>query len=228
MEARSGLAERLLVGVESVFGSGEFRVDERLCVEEVRQRGDQAVSTARISVRLDDDFDSEEARRRYRPDLRLAIMTDGADVNERRMLFEGYPPVQSIAGTGGSGMRTRVTSSRQNTSSSGLAMMPRRRSMGGGCVRGPSRTAWPPTPQSFAGQSALMTALPCVFNPDGVPNQAAAPMTAQGAGSTARPVHLFTWDNARAVKWTYATALRYLIWFTCPGRGRCSRAMCSR
>ena len=51
MRSRSQGAERLLVGVETAYGSGDYRVDERLRVEEVWQRSDRVFSTATISVR---------------------------------------------------------------------------------------------------------------------------------------------------------------------------------
>lgn len=219
MQVRSGQAERLLAGVETSLGSGEFRVDERLRVEEVRQRGDQAISTARIAVLIDDDFDSEEARRRYRPDLRLVIMTDEPDASRRRMLFEGYPPAQTARWDGRFGQEEEsyvfeAEHVFERLSCDREGMIYGRRMRNGAIEDGLVGD-----PAAFAGQSALMTALPCVFNPDGVPNRAEAPLMVQAAGGVERPIHLFTWDDPRAIKWTYATVLRYLIWFYLPRYG---------
>lgn len=219
MQTRSERAERLLVAVESAVSSGEFRVDERLRVEEVRQRSDQAVSAARISVRLDDDFDSEEARRRYHPDLRIAVMTDEADPTRRRILFEGYPPVQTTRWDGRIGREEetyyfdaehvceRLTRSRDSL-------------IYGRHVRtGAIDDGLASAPADFADKSGLITALPCIFNPDGVPNRSAPPLTISSPAGTPRSVHLFTYDGGRAKKWTFATALRYLLHFYLPKEG---------
>jgi hypothetical protein len=202
------------VGVETAVGSGEFRVDERLRVEEVRQHSDQAISTARVEVRLDDAFDSEEARRRYHPDLRIAIMTDEADASGRRMLFEGFAPVlisrwDGRIGRAGESFAFEAEHVFERLSRSRDSLVYGRRVRTGAIDDGLLST-----PADFAGQSELVTALPCIFNPDGRPNRAAAPLIVKSPAGEARSVHAFTWDGGRrASKWTCATALRYLLWF---------------
>jgi len=214
LRTRSELVERLLVGVETACGSGDFRVDGRLRVEEVCQRCDRAISSAIISVRIDNDFDSQEARRRYYPDCRIIVTTDETDSAERQILFEGYVPVQSSQWDGRIGkeeecyvFRAEHVFERLTRDRSALIYGRRVRNgaIDDGLIINPS---------GFAGDSVLMTASPCVFNPDGLANRAPTPLTVQSPAGDSRSVHIFTWDtDASAVKWTYATILRYLVWF---------------
>ncbi len=213
MRFRSEPAERLLAAFETAYGSGRFEVDERLRVEEVFQRSDQVISSATFAVRLDDMFDAEEARRRYHPDRRVAVMTDAADPTRREFLFEGYPPVQSTRWDGRVGREDecyvfeaehvfeRLQRARES-------LIYGRRMRNGRIEDGLSSE-----PEIYAGQSVLMTALPCVFNPDGVGNRAVVPLVVASPNGGSRAVHVFTSDEGRGIKWTYATALRYLIWF---------------
>jgi len=213
MQSRSERGERLLVSVETAPGSGDFRVDERLRAEEVWQRSDQAISTAEISVRIDDAFDSEEARRRYHPDCRIVVMTDEPGPAQREMLFEGYPPVQSTRWDGRIGREEeRYVFEAEHV----FERLSRDREawVYGRYVRnGEIEDGLASDPEAYADKSALMTALPCVFNPDGVANRAAVPLTVSTAAGELRSVHIFTWETELAVKWTYATVLRYLVWF---------------
>jgi len=213
MRSRSQPAERLLVGVETAYGSGQFQVDERLGVEEVRQRSDQAISTATISVRVDDDFDSAEARRRYHPDRRLEVTTDEADPSDREVLFEGYPPVQSSRWDGRIGREEERYVFEAEHVFERLSRAREALVYGRYVRNGEIENGLQSDPARYVDQSVLMTALPCVFNPDGVANQAQVPLTVQPPGGGSRWVHLFTWEGGQAVKWTYATALRYLVWF---------------
>jgi len=213
MQSRSERAERLLAGVETSPGSGDFRVDERLCVEDVWQRCDQAISMAKISVRIDDAFDAEEARRRYHPDCRIVVMTDETDVTKREILFEGYPPVQS---TRWDGRIDREEERYVFEAEHVFERLSRDREawVYGRHVRnGEIEDGLVSDPQVYADKSVLMTALPCMFNPDGVANRAVAPLTVRAPSGESRFVHLFTWDDAQATRWTYGTALRYLVWF---------------
>lgn len=58
----------------------------------------------------------------------------------------------------------------------------------------------------------LVPGFPCVFNPGGKANCAAAPITATLAGEQVS-LHVFTHDNdPDAVPWTYARMLRYLVY----------------
>jgi len=213
MQSRSQRGERLLVGVETAPGSGDFRVDERLRAEEVWQRCDQAISTAEISVRIDDAFDSEEARRRHHPDCRIVVMTDEPDPVQREMLFEGYPPVQSTRWDGRIGREEeRYVFEAEHV----FERLSRDREawVYGRYVRnGEIEDGLTSDPDVYADKSALMTALPCVFNPDGAANRSETPLTVRSPSGESRSVHLFTWETELAVKWTYATALRYLVWF---------------
>jgi len=213
MQSRSERAERLLVAVETSPGSSDFRVDERLRAEEVWQRCDSALTTARIAVRLDDAFDSEEARRRYHPDCRLIVTTADGDPSTREVLFEGYAPVQSARWDGRIGREEEcyVFEAEHVTErlARGLDSL-----IYGRCVRnGRIEEGLSEQPEAYAGSSVLMTALPCVFNPDGVGNRAADPLIVVGPAGDARAVHLFGDDDGTGAKWTFATALRYLVWF---------------
>ncbi|MHC4445642.1 MAG: hypothetical protein ACYTBZ_01520 [Planctomycetota bacterium] len=214
MRSRSETVERLLVGVETAYGSGDFQVDDRLRVEEICQCSDRAISSATISVGIDDDFDSEEVRRRYQPDRRILVMTDESDVQDREFLFEGYVPVQWSRWDGridkeeeryvfaGEHVFERLARDRE-------ALIYGRRVRNGAIEDGLSADA-----DKFADKSVLMTALPCVFNPDGMPNRAQTPLTVECGNDESKSVHLFTWDGAStAQKWNYATILRYLVWF---------------
>ena len=100
---RSGQAETVVASLETSPGSGVFVVDDRLRVEEVNLRSDDAISTARLSVRLDQNFDTAAARARYQPDLRIVVRTNAANPDDRVVLFEGYPPVQRARWHGGPG-----------------------------------------------------------------------------------------------------------------------------
>ncbi len=213
MRLRSEPAERLLAAVETVYGSGQFEVDERLRVEEVFQQADQAISSAVFSVRMDDTFDAEEARRRYHPDRRVAVVTDAAEVARREFLFEGYPPVQSTRWDGRVGREEECyvfeaehVFERLQRARESLIFGRRMRS-------GQIEDGLLVEPEHYADRSVLITALPCVFNPDGVGNRAEAPLVVASPTGESRAVHVFTWDDGRRIKWTYATALRYLIWF---------------
>ncbi len=214
IRSRSELAERLLVGLETAFGSGDFRVDERLRVEEVWQRSDRAISSARISVRLEDDFDSEEARRRFHPDRRLVVMTDEADFSRRSVLFEGYPPRQSSRWDGRIGEESEEYVFEAEHVFERLSRA-RESSIYGRQVRnGAIEDGLLADPAKFEGSSTLITALPCVFNPDGVANRAEVPLTVKSPAGQARTVHIFAAEGTPfAAKWTFATALRYLVWF---------------
>ncbi len=214
MRSRSQRAERLLVGVETAYGSGEYQVDERLRVEEVRQRSDRVFSTATISVRIDDEFDSQEARRRYHPDCRIVVMTDEPLASSREILFEGYPPVQSSRWDGRIGREDeRYVFDAEHV----LERLSRAReamAYGRYVRNGAIEDGLASDPDAYADKSVLVTALPCTFNPDGAGNRAETPLTVLSPAGESRSVHLFTWeDEFNAEKWTYATALRYLIWF---------------
>ena len=58
---RSRETALLVAALESSPGSGVYEIDERLRVEEVSLGNDQEISTARLSVRLDESFDTAAA-----------------------------------------------------------------------------------------------------------------------------------------------------------------------
>lgn len=219
MQSRSERAERLIVAVETSHGSGEFRLDPRLRAEEVWQRCDAAISRASISVRLDDEMDAEEVRRVYHPDRRLIVTTERADPLERDILFEGYPPVQISRWDGRVGregeeylFEAEHVWARYNRSPSAWIYG---RQMRTGAIE----DGLVVDPAAYAACAERVTALPCIFNPDGVPNRAVAPLLVTGPDGESRAVHIFAPDGGGAVRWTYATALRYLVGFYLCRRG---------
>ena len=95
---RSRRTEHLVAALETSPGSGVFAVDERLSVEAVTLGSDADISTAEVSVRLDETFDTAAARGRYGSDLRIVVRTAEAESGDRVALFEGYPPIQEARG----------------------------------------------------------------------------------------------------------------------------------
>lgn len=214
MRSRSENAQRLLVSLETAPGSGEFELDPRLRVEEVRQRADRAISSARLSLQIDDEMDCEEARRRYHPERRILVATGEADPASRALLFEGYPPRQSWRWDGRVGGECEEYIFEAEHVLERLTRAPEAMVYGRRVRTGAIEDGLQTEPAAYAGRSALMTALPCVFNPDGVANRAAAPLTVTAPDGQDRAIHIFTWDgDPEAAKWTYGTALRYLVWF---------------
>lgn len=213
MQERSEACERLVVAMETSHGSGEFRVDPRLRVEEVSQACGARIGSARVSVLLDDEMDGEEVRRLYHPDRRLIVTTEGPDPRAREILFEGFPPVQVCRWDGRIGregeqyvFEAEHVWGRYNRDRS--AWIYGRRMRNGAIEEGLVSD-----PAAFASQSALITAMPCVFNADGAANQAIEPLLVAAPDGGLRLVHVFAVEGQPAAKWTYATALRYLVWF---------------
>ncbi|HSW46490.1 MAG TPA: hypothetical protein VLM89_13060 [Phycisphaerae bacterium] len=219
MRDRSERAERLLVAVETAPGSGDFRVDGRLCAEEVWQRSDRVLSTARILVRLDGAFDSEEARRRYHPDCRLVVTTADSDTTRREILFEGYPPVQSWRWDGRIGREEESYVFEAEHVMERLARGRASLVFGRRVRTGRIEDGLASDPEGYAGASDPITGLPCVFNPDGVGNRAEKPLTVRTRSGLPRRVHVFSTDDGMGVKWTFSAVLRYLIWFHLPSEG---------
>ncbi len=212
-------ADRLLVQVERFPGSGTFEVDGRLGVEAIRQRPVGRESTARVAVRLDDSFDGEEARRRYHPDRRVLITTGEGDEAARAVLFDGYPPVQSCGWDGRFGRdREWYAFDAEDV----LARLSRRAAgqVHGRRVRSLEIEAGlAADPARFASASAVVTALPCVFNPDGLGNKATTPLVVSDSAGVARRVAVFAWDGG-GEQWTCGEALRYLLWHHLPKEAR--------
>lgn len=214
MHDRSESAERIAVWVETSVGSGTFELDERLRADEVTLRSDMEMSTAKISVRLDDGFDAEDCRRRYRPDLRLLIGTDKTEKGTRDILFEGYPPVQEACWDGrrghgeesfgfvAEGVYERLSRARESQVF-GRAIL--REGMSYGLITDPAL---------WYRKVRRVAALPCIFNPDGVGNCSRVLLAVATPEGPSQWVPTFTYDgNAEAETWTYGRALRYLVWF---------------
>lgn len=213
MRSRSEPAEQMLVLVETAMGSSDYRVDPRLRVDEVRQRSDDALSRAVLSVQLDGEFDAEEARRAYDPDRRIVVTTVHPDAAQREVLFEGFPRVQRSRWDGRTGREADEYRLELEHVYERLSRAPESWVYGRHMRSGEIEDGLLTDPETYASRSVLLQALPCVFNPDGVGNRAVQPMQVRLADGVLRPVHLFTWDGGDAEPWTYATALRYLAWF---------------
>ena len=213
-EERSGLWQPLVVELEASPSSGVFRVDERAQVEEVALRSDDAVSSARVAVRLDDRFDAMAARNRYLPDCRVLIRTNESDAADRTMLFEGYPPLMEADWDGRPGRsRNHCTFTAEHVY--GRLARDRRCWIYGRRMRnGAIEDGLASEPSAWQDASVLITALPCIFNLDGEGNCASEPLTVEGPDGAARTIYIFTWDgDPDARRWTYLNALRYLLWF---------------
>ncbi|MCP4590802.1 MAG: hypothetical protein GY842_08655 [bacterium] len=204
----------LVAEFEAAPSSGVFRVDERLRVEEVIVGCDDRVSEARVAVRLDDQFDAVSARARYLPDCRVLIRTNEPDPTTRSMLFEGYPPLLEAEWDGRPGRsQNRCTFAAEHVY--GRMARERRCWIYGRRMRsGEIEDGLASSPEEWQSASVLVSALPCVFNLDGVANCAPTPLTVTGPGGAPRELHIFTSDNdPQAQPWTYLNALRYLCWF---------------
>lgn len=218
--ARSEYAESLVVEVETSPGSDAYTVDGRLRVEDVQLAADADISSAVVSVQLDDAFDARDARDRYHPDLRLFIRTNAVEPAQATPLFVGYVSRQTAQWDG---RVARDADTYCFTAEHAYGRMRRER----GCqvfgrrVRSLAiERGLQDDPAGYAGQSEVVTALPCVFNAGRRPNCSAVPLTVAAPDGTAHAVHVFTYDDdPAAIPWTYATALRYLAWFHVPRPG---------
>ncbi len=217
---RSRDTELLVGALETSPGSGVFEVDDRLRVEEVSLGTDAEISTARMSVRLDDEFDTADARARYAPDLRVIARTDEADASRNVVLFDGYPPVQEARWRGGPGRGEEsygfvATHVYERLSRERAAWIFGRRMRSGAIADGLVAD-----PVRWGGRSVLVEALPCVFNLDGAANCSATPLTVTSPDGSPRSIRVFTYDDdPSGVAWTYLNALRYLVWFHAPSAG---------
>lgn len=212
--------ELLVVTVETSPGSGVFAVDERLSVSEVTLGSDAVMSTARIHVRLDAEFDAAAARGRYQADRRVVVRTQEADAARQAVLFEGYPPTQEAGWRGGPGDAEETygflaTHVYERLSREREGWIYGRRMRSGEIVDGLVGD-----PVTWGGRSVLVEGLPCVFNLDGAKNCAPTPLQVTGADGVARAIHLFTYDDdSNGIAWSYLNALRYLLWFYVPRGG---------
>lgn len=214
---RSRQAVALVAMLETSPGSGVYVPDERLSVSDVTMQSDADISTARLDVLLDNDFDTAAARARYQPDLRVAVRMNDSDGD---VLFEGYPPIQEARWHGGP---------RRGDESFGFTALhvyerlsrDRRSWVYGRQMRnGEIEDGLVTQPTVYLSKSAHVSALPCVFNFDGRPNRAVTPLTVATRDGATVDVPIFAGDNdATAVAWTYQDALRYLVWFHAPQEG---------
>ena len=213
-ETRSERQPLLIVEHEVSPGSGVFRVDARLAVEELTLVTDDQLSSAKVAVRLDDTFDVRAARDRYLPEGRIVIRTDEPAPSARTLLFEGYPPLLEVEWDGRPGRRReRCTFTAEHVY--GRLARDARCWIGGRRMRnGAIADGLAQNPSAWQGASVLLTGLPCVFNPDGSGNCAPEPLTVRAPDGTPRTIYVFTYDGApSARRWTYLNVLRYLVWF---------------
>ena len=219
-EDRSRLIETLLVEVESAPGSGHFVVDDRLRAEEVTLGCDDTISTAKISVKLDNDFDTADARMKYRGDCRVAVRTAAVDPAESEVLFEGYPPNQEAGWDAYPRRVSRVFGFVARHVYERLSKDIRSQVYGRQMRNGAICEGLIDDPENFAGKSVLIDALPCIFNPNGVPNCDPVPLQITLDDGSVRRLYVFTYDDdPQAIPWTYLNALRYLFRFYAPREG---------
>ena len=220
-QARSQRVERLVVEAETSVGSGQFVVDSRLRAEQVEVGSDDRLGRALISVRLDEQMTFVEARATYHPQRRLMVRTDGGAASGRRVLFDGYPPVQESrwgerAGAGQAAYGFWAEHVMERVGRDRAAQIVGRYVRTGEILDGLAGDG-----QAWADKRALLTALPCVFNLDGSGNCDPAPLEVASPAGGTRLIHIFSDDLDRhAVPWTLGRILRYLVYFYLP-RGGC-------
>jgi hypothetical protein len=176
------------------------------------------VSSALISVRIDDAFDSVEARRRYHPDQRIIVTTDEVDPGTREILFEGFPPLHTSRWDGRIGHEEEAYVFQADHVFERCVRSSESMVYGQHMRTGVIEDGLASDPEVFAYRSELITVPPCVFNPDGVGNRADAPLVISHQDRELS-VPIFAWPSALAARWTYADVLRYLVWFYLPSEG---------
>lgn len=206
-------AERVEVAVETSAGSGRFIADDRLRADLVESLSDGNVAEARIAVRTDAAFTVADAQRHYHADRRMIVRTIDS------VLFDGYPVVRRLT-MGPSYGRTAPRRSRggfqlvlehvvarlgRDTSAQIIGRFGRDASITDGLSANPDK---------WAGASALLTGMTCVFNMNGAGNCDPVPIEVADEAGGIRKIHLFADDSrADAIPWTYARVLRYLMHF---------------
>jgi len=143
----------------------------------------------------------------------MAIRTDHADPQRRRVLFEGYPLTQEMSwdGRGGGSNALRI---RLEHVYGELARSPESQIFGRRVRSAAIEDGVVADPERWSGASVLAEALPCVFNLDGRPNCSPVPLRVRDAEGRERHVYIFTYDgDPEAIPWTFARVLRYLVWF---------------
>jgi hypothetical protein len=217
---RSRTTQTLVAMLETSPGSGVYAVDDRMSVEEVTLGSDERLSRARISVRLDAEFDTAAARSRYAADHRVVVKTLEEDFGSEIALFEGYPPVQEAGWSGGPGSGAESFGFTARSVYEQLSRARRSWIYGRRMRNGEIDDALQSKPAEWQGRSVLVEALPCAFNLDGANNCSPVPLTVTLPDGSARAIHIFTYDDdPTGIPWTYAAAIRYLVWFYAPRQG---------
>jgi len=211
---RAQFAETPVALIETSPGSGSFMRDDRIRVSEVHSVIGDRISGARADVRLDDAFDLVDARERYHSDLRFVVFVGDSVSGERRVLFDGYPVVQRSSRRGG----LQGALDRYEITAVGVlsrwAQDARSWVFGRRMRNGLIEDGLESSPNAFADQSVLVSALPCVFNLDDAPNRSAEPVEVLDAAGRTHRIFLFTYDGDPAARrWSLVDALRYVIWF---------------
>ncbi|MFH1419454.1 MAG: hypothetical protein ABII12_14355 [Planctomycetota bacterium] len=211
-------SERVVVGVETSAGCGEFAVDERLRAESLEVLSDGCVGSARVAVRTD-SLSPFDAMTKYHTDRRMTIRAGEV------VLFDGYPSRSRLewpprTRQRARGARTEVVLVLEHVA--GRMARDVRSQIVGRHVRDAAiQDALEANPAAWSGRSALATGLPCIFNLDDVGNCDPEPIQVDDGHGGTRAIHIFS-DDARAdaVSWTHARALRYLLhfyaWPGCP------------
>jgi hypothetical protein len=210
---RAAPVERLRVELETAIGSGEFAVDARLRVERIEQRGDDRLSTAQLSARLDDGFDLLSAVARYHPDLRVRVRWDSAAPVDGDVLFDGYPQTHHShrAGLPRAGERFAIAADSAYTR---WTDDPRAQVFGRQMRTGAIEDGLAADPAAYRGRSEHVAGLPCLFNQDGLPNRAAEPLSVVDAAGEPHAIYPFTDErDPTAEHWSLLDAARYLVWF---------------
>lgn len=206
--------EPLVVEVETAVGSGLYKVDSRLRVDEVRLGSDDVFSQTTIAVRLDNDFDALDARQAYHPDRRVVVRTNQADAAEQIPLMQGYLRLQEAEWSGAAGkkrdeFKLKAVHVYERLSRDRASQIFGRRMRSARIEDGLLSD-----PGVWQDQSVVVESLACIFNPDGNANCSPTPLVVTDAAGNPRTITIFTYDNASdAVAWTYLNAIRYLLWF---------------
>jgi hypothetical protein len=199
----------IIVEQETARGSGRFVAQDRMRVARIDLGSDERISAATLHVRLDDSFDGLAARELLHPDLRIVIRAAETETTAERILFDGYPAVQTWK---------RAASAEEYTLDlqsvyARLVHDPRAQIVGRRMRTGAILDGLEHDFAAFAGRSELVESLPCVFNAGGVGNRAALPLHFVDREGCARQICVFTYDGDPAgVRWSLLDALRYLVW----------------
>jgi len=219
-QCRSQHAQRLVAEVETSPGSGRFVVDPQLRVEQVEVGSDERIGRALLSVKMDGPMAGLQTRSMYHPQLRLTVRIKEPTANGGRILFDGYAPVQEWRWEGQAGQSRAEHRFWAEHVVERLARDRTCQIVGRRVRTGQIEDGLAADPQSWADKSALITALPCIFNLDGCGNCDPKPLIVSAADGGARLVHIFCDDgDPKGVPWTLGRVLRYLLYAYLPRGG---------